>query len=227
MAEKAKSSPIFWLVPLLFVAALVIAGFFLYQNSFTQTATNNAPVNQVVCTQDAMQCPDGSYVGRTGPDCQFAACPAATLPTGWKMYKDDEFGFQFSYPEKFDTTFADLSFQPIAITQSRNITSGGCYVLNDGSHNPYKTSVAVINNVSFCLSETSDPGAGQLYHEYDYTMLHNGNYVTLQYIVHTSNGCSVYIGTPKYQDCTDFMNNYNTVVLKPIQDSVATLTFTK
>lgn len=29
----------------------------------------------VACTADAMQCPDGSYVGRTGPDCAFAACP--------------------------------------------------------------------------------------------------------------------------------------------------------
>lgn len=28
-----------------------------------------------VCTQDAKQCPDGSYVGRTGPRCEFAECP--------------------------------------------------------------------------------------------------------------------------------------------------------
>ncbi len=29
----------------------------------------------VVCTQEAKQCPDGSYVSRSGPQCQFAACP--------------------------------------------------------------------------------------------------------------------------------------------------------
>jgi len=28
----------------------------------------------IACTQDAMLCPDGSYVGRTGPDCEFE-CP--------------------------------------------------------------------------------------------------------------------------------------------------------
>ena len=28
-----------------------------------------------MCTMDAMQCPDGSYVGRTGPTCEFV-CPA-------------------------------------------------------------------------------------------------------------------------------------------------------
>ncbi len=29
-----------------------------------------------MCTMDAKECPDGSYVGRVGPDCAFAACPA-------------------------------------------------------------------------------------------------------------------------------------------------------
>ncbi len=27
------------------------------------------------CTQEAKLCPDGSYVGRTGPRCEFAKCP--------------------------------------------------------------------------------------------------------------------------------------------------------
>lgn len=38
----------------------------------TETATTT---ETVFCTADAMQCPDGSYVGRTGSDCQFV-CPA-------------------------------------------------------------------------------------------------------------------------------------------------------
>jgi putative hemolysin len=34
------------------------------------------------CTEEAMLCPDGiSYVGRTGPNCEFAACPAVPAPT--------------------------------------------------------------------------------------------------------------------------------------------------
>ncbi len=31
--------------------------------------------DQVVCTMDAMQCPDGSFVGRVPPSCAFAPCP--------------------------------------------------------------------------------------------------------------------------------------------------------
>lgn len=29
----------------------------------------------VACTMDAKQCPDGSYVGRVAPNCEFAPCP--------------------------------------------------------------------------------------------------------------------------------------------------------
>ncbi len=29
----------------------------------------------VACTMEANLCPDGSYVGRTGPNCEFAPCP--------------------------------------------------------------------------------------------------------------------------------------------------------
>lgn len=40
----------------------------------------------VVCTQDAKQCPDGSFVGRMGPRCEFAKCPFATT-TGVQKIK--------------------------------------------------------------------------------------------------------------------------------------------
>ncbi|MDB5194850.1 MAG: hypothetical protein JWO84_34 [Parcubacteria group bacterium] len=33
-----------------------------------------------VCTQEAKICPDGTAVGRTGPNCEFAACPTGTTP---------------------------------------------------------------------------------------------------------------------------------------------------
>jgi len=43
----------------------------------TQT-TSNPPItaappaeNQIMCTQDAKQCPDGRWVGRSGPKCEF------------------------------------------------------------------------------------------------------------------------------------------------------------
>lgn len=37
----------------------------------------NAPAegDMIACTMDAKMCPDGSYVGRTAPHCEFAPCP--------------------------------------------------------------------------------------------------------------------------------------------------------
>lgn len=32
------------------------------------------------CTMEAMVCPDGSAVGRTGPNCAFAPCPTPPAP---------------------------------------------------------------------------------------------------------------------------------------------------
>ncbi len=39
-----------------------------------------APSDGQMCTMEAKICPDGSAVGRTGPNCEFAECPSA--PTG-------------------------------------------------------------------------------------------------------------------------------------------------
>lgn len=41
----------------------------------TNTFPTAQPSSSGVCTMDAMQCPDGSYVGRVPPSCNFAPCP--------------------------------------------------------------------------------------------------------------------------------------------------------
>lgn len=38
--------------------------------------------DEVVCAQDLQQCPDGSYVTRGGPKCEFATCPSSTKVSG-------------------------------------------------------------------------------------------------------------------------------------------------
>ena len=48
---------------------------------FGESATTSGDMNhkgmqgEVACTMEAKICPDGSYVGRTGPKCEFAPCP--------------------------------------------------------------------------------------------------------------------------------------------------------
>lgn len=40
-----------------------------------ETAVKPTPSVNVACTMDAKMCPDGSYVGRIAPNCDFAMCP--------------------------------------------------------------------------------------------------------------------------------------------------------
>lgn len=40
-----------------------------------------APRGQQACTLEAKICPDGSAVGRTGPNCEFAECPTTSTST--------------------------------------------------------------------------------------------------------------------------------------------------
>ncbi|MEK7638192.1 MAG: hypothetical protein AAB375_02085 [Patescibacteria group bacterium] len=49
----------------------------------------------VVCTMEAKICPDGTGVGRTGPNCEFAACP------GEIVYTNNQFGFQIALPQSW------------------------------------------------------------------------------------------------------------------------------
>ncbi len=55
----------------IFVAIAIILGIASFFISKPAIAPDN---NVTACTMDAMMCPDGSYVGRTGPNCEFV-CP--------------------------------------------------------------------------------------------------------------------------------------------------------
>jgi hypothetical protein len=65
--------------------------------------------NPVVCTMEARQCPDGSYVGRKGPKCDFDVCPT-TKPTetaSWNTYTNAKLGLSFKYPQSLKVSEAD------------------------------------------------------------------------------------------------------------------------
>jgi hypothetical protein len=58
------------IVVLLVVAAGIVGYFFITNGAM-------APLSPA-CTQEAKVCPDGSTVGRSGPNCDFAECPTPT-----------------------------------------------------------------------------------------------------------------------------------------------------
>ncbi|MEX2052790.1 MAG: hypothetical protein WD898_01025, partial [Candidatus Paceibacterota bacterium] len=75
------------------IAVIAIAGgfawFMLSDNS-----------EEVFCTLDAKLCPDGSYVGRVGPNCEFAQCPGESANNLWKTVRDDRQDIEYHYPER-------------------------------------------------------------------------------------------------------------------------------
>ena len=49
-----------------------------------------SPMDAPACTEEAMICPDGSSVGRSGPDCAFAPCPTESDPASTEPSEDPE-----------------------------------------------------------------------------------------------------------------------------------------
>lgn len=80
-----------WL-SLVVVCCVVGVGVYL---SYQNTSTTND--DGIACTMEAKLCPDGSYVGRTLPNCAFATCPA--LPVTPQSYSNTPTGLQFQLPE--------------------------------------------------------------------------------------------------------------------------------
>ncbi|MFQ5492956.1 MAG: hypothetical protein ACE5DX_02230 [Candidatus Dojkabacteria bacterium] len=56
----------------LFAAALAALAFVAAPGADSGTNPDPEPV---ACTLEAKLCPDGSSVGRSGPDCEFDPCP--------------------------------------------------------------------------------------------------------------------------------------------------------
>jgi hypothetical protein len=52
------------------------------------------------CTMDALMCPDGSYVGRSGPSCAFTACPNQQDFTGKLVQNSEGFRLIIAAPEE-------------------------------------------------------------------------------------------------------------------------------
>lgn len=102
--EKGRILPIITVV--MVIAVLGTIGYFGYQ-FYSKTKEQQKPI---ACSQEAKVCPDGSSVGRTGPNCEFAEClvvvdqiansPAKALATeSWKTYKNEVAGYKIKYPE--------------------------------------------------------------------------------------------------------------------------------
>lgn len=107
------------LLIIFFLVGIAIAGgWYLNMHS-------NDPIipDQVFCTQDVKMCPDGSYVGRAGPNCEFQECPKqqATINTSqWKTYRNEGFGFEFQYPPEWTLRMPKRKTMQVVVKDQRD-----------------------------------------------------------------------------------------------------------
>jgi hypothetical protein len=91
------------IIILLCVLGVVIIGGGLVWVLLPEPVEMDPGPGDTVCTQEAKLCPDGSSVGRTGLNCEFAECPE------WKTYVNKTDGYEIKYPSDWQFNIADSS----------------------------------------------------------------------------------------------------------------------
>ena len=162
------------------IIALVVlfAGYLVYTNlanpaSTDTTENNNSTTTEpVACTMEAKLCPDGSYVGRSGPKCEFAPCPTASTTADWKTAVDAATGITFKYPQELSTKYIHVQDWPPKIqvlNQSFVCTEGGTATGRAG-----ETKKRTIDGREYCVTIETEGAAGSMYLQYAYAFGLNG-----------------------------------------------------
>jgi hypothetical protein len=139
----------FLLLVVVLIASLVSVSMRLYMMKHPK------PAAPVACTMDALVCPDGSAVGRTGPRCAFAACQSKGSLTG--LFLSDAQGDRLAVPAPEGGSGASYAV-PLDLTGIELEGSTGKTVTLSGSFtegNKFK-----VTGVVSVASTTGDMGEG-------------------------------------------------------------------
>lgn len=94
----------------------LVALLFLF---FLRGGINN---EQIACTADALLCPDGTGVGRTGPNCEFSACPDQAFFEGEVRQHGSDFILATEAPEG---SVGEITYSlPLNFSRISNVIGG-------------------------------------------------------------------------------------------------------
>ena len=135
---------------------------------------------QVACTLEAKLCPDGSSVGRIGPNCEFASCPKLINNNpSWQTFSDDKQGVSFQYPDQLAATYIHPVDWPPQITVANSpfaCVEVGSEIMQGG-----QTQKIMINSREYCLTKASEGAAGSVYTQYAYAFPKNDKILTFAF----------------------------------------------
>lgn len=97
------------LLGIVFIVVIGIGGL-LYRNAIEH------PSEPIACPLDALVCPDGTSVGRSGPACVFPACPPPNVSL-------QDVGISFAIPDGFVTAEAPDAASVVAYETPQTATS--------------------------------------------------------------------------------------------------------
>ncbi len=93
-----------------------VSFYFVFSNKLVKTEPQD---EQYACTMDALICPDGSGVGRYGPNCEFEACQNKEYFIGKLTQQGGDFFLVVPAPEDFtsEVTYA----MPLKLSRISNV----------------------------------------------------------------------------------------------------------
>ena len=141
---------------------------------FTKVFNNQ----QIACTMEAKICPDGSYVGRSGPDCEFTPC-SEVIAHNWIKYENAGLGFSLEYPAALTAQYISTVSWPPKVTVSQ--ADFICEETPAESSLPARVSHRLVDDRVYCVSANSEGAAGSVYTEYTYRAVIDDKFVSLTF----------------------------------------------
>jgi len=192
--------------------------------SFYVQPTSNGG-NQEQCTLEAMLCPDGSAVGRSGPNCEFAACPMTDEDSidnsGMQVYEDESFGYSFVYPQTPPRN-GDYQYPyqwPPTMVVNKAIGLFNCDSSDRGPGVPNFKSI-LINGKPACITTQGEGALGSNYSTVNGIIDDGDNRITLQFVYRSVN-CGVFdLDESKYAECQKGLPSDVGSLMKQILESV-------
>ena len=209
-----KSIMILLLFLILALVSLLVV-FELFSKQLFPFANTNNNNGQIACTMEAKLCPNGSYVARSGPNCEFATCPNNETSTtsqsseenpvlpeenifDFQVYRNDANNLSFQIlPNLSVYKFVNITDWPLKITLSSSAFT--CPEISDGVSE--RQAQKKIGDRIYCMNISSEGVAGSIYNNYNYSTIRNGKLLSINFVAQFPQ-CTNY-DNPEQQQCLD------------------------